>query len=103
VHVRSEKENVAQYRKYIATLRNLLRLDRSTFKPGSLKIEELIAPDSMGRSNSIHQLQNYVVGLTPVGLTLSPDGSVDIEKSFVTVNYFELLKSQRVAATCSQK
>ena len=103
VHVRSEKENVAQYRKYIVTLRNLLRLDRSNFKPGSLKIEELIAPDSMGRSNSIHQLQKYVVGLTPAGLTLGGDGSVDIEKSFVTVNYFELLKSQRIRSNMQPK
>ena len=94
--VRVEKENVAAYRRYIVTLRNLLSLRRESFDPGKFKIEELIAPDSMGRSNSIHQLQEYVAGLSPTGLTLASDGSIDIEKSFVKVNYFELLKSQKI-------
>jgi hypothetical protein len=94
--VRSEKENVAAYRKYVVTLRNLLSLRRENFNPNQFRIEELIAPDSMGRSNSIHQLQEYVAGLTPAGLTLAADGSIDIDKSFVKVNYFELLKSQKI-------
>jgi hypothetical protein len=94
--VSAEKENVAAYRRYIVTLRNLLGLRRESFNPNQFKIEELIAPDSMGRSNSIHQLQEYVAGLSPAGLSLAADGSIDIEKSFVKVNYFELLKSQKI-------
>jgi hypothetical protein len=94
--VNAEKENVAAYRRYIVTLRNLLSLRKESFDPNKFKIEELIAPDSMGRSNSIHQLQEYVAGLTPAGLVLDADGSIDIDKSFVKVNYFELLKSQKI-------
>ncbi len=45
----------------------------------------------MGRPNSLHDLQNYVVGLAPGGPVLAQDGSLDAEKSFVRVNYFRLL------------
>jgi len=94
--VRAEKENVLAFQKYVATLRNLLALKREAFKPKDLKIEELIAPGSMGQPNSIHQLQNYIVGLKPGGLVTAADGSIDVSRSFVTVNYFELLKSQSI-------
>lgn len=94
--VRAEKTSVDAYRKYIVTLKNLLALNAANFKPGALRVEELIAPGSMGRSNSIYQLQNYVAGLKPNGVVLAPNGEVDTEKSYVTVNYLELLKSQRV-------
>ncbi len=94
--VRSERENVAAYRKYIATLRNLLKLDREKFKPNQFPIEELIAPGAMGRSNTIHDLQNYFVGLSSKVPVLLADGSLDPEKSFATVNYLDLLKSQSI-------
>lgn len=45
----------------------------------------------MGERNSIHQLQNYVVGITPGGLILKPDGSLDMLQSFERVDYFSLL------------
>ncbi|MGH9947125.1 MAG: alkaline phosphatase family protein [Pyrinomonadaceae bacterium] len=94
--VTAEKENVAAYRKYIITLRNLLSLSRENFRPNQFKIEELIAPGSMGRSNSIHEMQHYVVGMTPGGILVGPDGEIDYERSFVTVNYFKLLHSQTI-------
>ncbi len=94
--VSSDRQSVAAYRKYIVTLRNLLKLNRESFKPNQFKIEELIAPGSMGRSNTIYQLQNYFVGLSSKVPVLGPDGRLDIEKSFVTVNYFDLLKSQSI-------
>ncbi len=47
----------------------------------------------MGEHNTIHQLQNYVVGIAPGGLVLKPDGSLDMEKSFVHIDYFSLLHS----------
>lgn len=101
--VRAEKTSVALYRKYIVTLKNLLNLNRSNFKPSSLKVEDLIAPGSMGRSNSIYQLQNYVAGLKPSGLVLAPNGEIDFEKSYYTVDYFQLLKSQRVRSNQQPK
>jgi len=100
--VRSEKQNILEYRNYVGTLRNLLKLDRNNFKPSSLKIEELIAPGSMGRSNSIFQMQNYVAGLKPGGIAPGPDG-IDFEKSFQTVNYFQLLKQQSIRSNTQPK
>jgi len=94
--VLSERDNVAAYRKYIATLRNLLSLSRENFDPNRFKIEDLIAPGSMGRSNTIHQMQNYVVGMTPGGLVADADGDIDESRSFVTVDYFNLLRSQSI-------
>ena len=45
----------------------------------------------MGDHNTLHQLQNYVAGPAPGGLTLAPDGSLDMGRSFLRVNYFSLL------------
>ncbi|MFL6466410.1 MAG: alkaline phosphatase family protein, partial [Pyrinomonadaceae bacterium] len=100
--VRAEKQNILEYRKYVATLRNLLKLDKNNFKPATLKIEDLIAPGSMGRSNSIFQLQNYVAGVKSTGLVPDANG-VNFEKTFETVNYFELLKKQSIRSNTQPK
>ena len=50
----------------------------------------------MGDPNSIYQLQNYIVGLSWRGLTLNPDKSLDLEKSFTHINYFDLFTKQVV-------
>lgn len=84
-----------RYAAYVAILRNLLALKKENFDPQKLKIEELIPKDSMGRRNSIHELQNYVAGLDKNGLVLK-DGSVDFDRSFVKLNYFDLLRKQTV-------
>jgi hypothetical protein len=80
-----------KYTEYARTLSNLLGLRRESFDPARLKIEDVIARGAMGDSNTIHELQNYVVGVAPTGLALSADGSLDIEKSFARVDYFSLL------------
>src|SRR5262249_34478196 len=54
-------------------------------------IENVIPRGSMGERNSIYQLQNYIVGLAPSGFVLNTDGTLDVEKSFVHVDYFSLL------------
>jgi hypothetical protein len=79
------------YTEYVRTLTNLLSLRRDTFSPAKLKIDDLIAKGSMGERNSIHELQNYIVGLTPAGMVLNANGSLDLEKSFVRQDYFALL------------
>ncbi len=84
------------YRKYLATLSNLIGLTRERFDPKAVKIENLVAPGSMGDSNSIYQLQNYVVGLSWRGLTLNADKGLDVEKSFTHINYFDLFTKQMV-------
>jgi len=80
-----------RYTEYARTLTNLLALSRQNFAPGKLKIADLIARNAMGERNSIHQLQNYIVGLAPGGLILKTDGSLDIQQSFLPVDYFTLL------------
>ncbi|HEY0172942.1 MAG TPA: alkaline phosphatase family protein [Pyrinomonadaceae bacterium] len=80
-----------EYTAYAQSLANLLALDRARFNPSSAKIEDFIPKGAMGDHNTLHQLQNYFVGPARGGLALAPDGSLDAERSFVRVNYFQLL------------
>src|ERR1051325_1645100 len=82
-----------EYTKYLASLTRLLALRREGFDPFSFKIEDVIQRGSMGQSNSINELQNYVVGVAPGGFSLKADGTLDIDKSFARVNYFSLLQA----------
>ena len=63
VHVTQWTEMAAKYDAYVSAMRRLLSLHAETFVPAKLKIEELIPKNAMGQRNSIHNLQNYVVGL----------------------------------------
>jgi len=96
LHVTQWTELETHYAGYIATMRALLALRPDTFQPAKLKIPDLIPKTSMGQRNSIYALQNYVVGLSPSGLVLNGDGSLDLDRSFVRINYFDLLKQQTV-------
>lgn len=96
IQAKQATEFKQRYGAYVSTMRNLLGLKRAGFDPLKLKIEDLIPKDSMGRRNSINNLQNYVVGLGKDGLVLNGDGSLDLDRSFVRLNYFELLKNQTV-------
>lgn len=84
---RTERE----YSRYLAGLQNLLDLAPSSFDPAKLKIDEVIPKMSMGDRNTIHQLQNYIVGVGPQGMVLDADGSLNLDRSFVRVNYFDTL------------
>ncbi|MEQ1921759.1 MAG: alkaline phosphatase family protein [Pyrinomonadaceae bacterium] len=90
------KRSEADYRKYVAILKNLIDLKPEKFDPKKLKIEDLIAPGAMGEQNSVFELQNYVIGLSPNGLVLNEDQGVDLDKSFRRVDYFDLLARQKV-------
>jgi hypothetical protein len=79
-----------EYAAYTQTLANLLALDRARFNASAVQIEELIPKGAMGEHNSLRELQSYVVGPAPTGLALAPDGSLDMERSFLRVNYFSL-------------
>lgn len=70
----------AAYSAYLRTLQNLLALQPASVNPSKIKVEELIAQRAMGEANSIHQLQNYVVRVSPT----------------VAVNYFSLLTGVKV-------
>lgn len=86
----------ARYTAHIAMMRNLLSLHPDTFQPSKLKIESLIPRNAMGQRNTIHDLQNYVIGLAPGGLILNSDGSLNLERSFLRLDYLDLLKRQTV-------
>jgi hypothetical protein len=87
----SWSRDVREYTAYAQTLVNLLSLDRAKLNPSALRIEDLIAPGSMGERNSLKELRNYVVGPAPGGLALATDGSLDMSRSFERVDYFALL------------
>jgi hypothetical protein len=79
------------YSAYVQSLANILALDPARFDAQAVRVEDLIPKGAMGDHNSLHNLQNYVVGPAPTGLALAPDGSLDMERSFARVNYFSLL------------
>jgi len=79
------------YVEYVARMQRLLALKREDFNPLSVKIEDVISPGAMGNANTIHELQNYVAGIAGGGLILRPDGSLDLERSLVHIDYFALL------------
>lgn len=92
IAIRAERS----YREYAATLNNLLALTPETLATSRVQIKDVIAPGAMGDANMLHQLQNYVVGPSARGLVLGKDRKLDLERSFQTVNYFDLLNAQRV-------
>jgi len=79
------------YGEYALAFQNLLSLSSEAFNPEKVKLASVIPKSSMGDRNTIYELQNYVVGLSPIGLVLNSDGSLDVEKSFVRIDYFSLL------------
>ena len=84
------------YAEYARTLANLLAVQKEAFNASKLRIDDVIAPKTMGEHNTIYQLQNYVAGIAPGGLSLNSDGSLDMKKSFVHIDYFSLLRDVTV-------
>ncbi len=84
----------ADYKKYsdfLSVFDKLVSLQPHSFNPQKLKIEDVIPRRSMGERNNIYQLQNYIAGVTPGGFVLTPDGSLDFQKSLILIDYFALL------------
>jgi hypothetical protein len=79
------------YSAYGRTIATLLALRRESFDATKPKIEDLLAPRAMGEHNTIHQLQHYVAGIAPGGPVLKADGTLDLDRSFVYIDYFTLL------------
>jgi hypothetical protein len=79
------------YSAYVQYLANILALDPARFNAAAVRVEDLIPEGAMGDHNTLHDLQNYVVGPAPGGLVVASDGSLDIGRSFARVNYFSLL------------
>jgi len=85
-----------EYSEYARTLKNLLSISSEAFSPNKVKITDIIPQMAMGDRNTIYELQNYVVGVGPNGLVANPDGSLNLDQSFVHVNYFSLLQGVSV-------
>lgn len=83
------------YMVYRRTLSNLLAIDEQRLMKGKFKTADLVPPRAMGQQNSVHDLANYVVGLSSKGLKLTTDGRID-QASFRTIDYFTLLSGVRV-------
>lgn len=81
-----------EYGEYAEALENLLSLSSEAFIPTKVKILNVIPKMSMGERNTIYQLQNYIVGLSPEGFALNNDGSLNFERSFVQIDYFSMLQ-----------
>lgn len=85
-----------EYTAYTRTLSNLLSLNRENFSPTQWRLPDLMAPHAMGLPNSVHSLQNYVVGLGPAGLVFQANGSLDLQQSFKRIDYMDLLITRNV-------
>ena len=85
-----------EYSEYARTLKNLLSISSEAFSPNKVRIADIIPQMAMGDRNTIYELQNYVVGVGPNGLVANPDGSLNLDQSFVHLNYFSLLQSVSV-------
>lgn len=90
-HLNTWENDYRDYTEYLRVIGNLLLLRNEGFDARRWKIEDLIPRRSMGDGNTIYNLQNYIVGLSPAGLQLSADGSLDMEESFRKIDYFALL------------
>src|SRR6476469_6723308 len=66
-----------EYGDYATKLRNLLALSAEAFTPAQVKLESVIPKQSMGDRNTIYELQNYVAGISPNGLVLDSDGTLN--------------------------
>jgi hypothetical protein len=74
-------------------------LNRDDFDPATATLEEEVPQRSLGRLNSIQDLQHYAVGPAAGGLVIAPDGLIDLELSFRHVDYFSALSSLTVKNT----
>ncbi len=91
VQLESWREQEHNYSEYVSALGKLLAQSPSNFEKHPPTAADLIPRRAMGDANTIHALQNYVVGPAPAGMVLKADGSLDIERSFQTMNYFPRL------------
>lgn len=81
---------------YGNTISRLLALRAADFDPGKFKISEVIPRKSFGELNSVYDLQNYITGPAPGGLTLNAAGELDFERSFRRIDYLAALEGLAV-------
>ena len=85
------------YGEYARIMSNLLGIHVPVLIAAQLKMEEVIPPRRHGRAQQ--HLPAYRITspeLSPAGLALTAAGTLDMDKSFVHIDYFSLLHSQTV-------
>ncbi len=80
VRINSERDEERSYLEYTGALEKLLGLSLADFEKRTPSVEELIPKRAIGDANTIHDLQNYVIGRAPAG-------------GFQTLNYFPVLSA----------
>jgi Type I phosphodiesterase / nucleotide pyrophosphatase len=85
------REQKRGYSEYLRCLSHLLELEPADFDRRHFSASDLIPKRAMGDTNSVYDLQNYIVGPAPGGLVLTPDGSLDFARSFEHIDYPPLL------------
>jgi hypothetical protein len=96
VELAAWKTEHAAYTNYLKHLSALLAFEPDPRHTLHERIEDLIPPLALGDNNTIADLQHYVAGPSANGLTLDPTGQLDEARSFIHVDYFPLLLSQKV-------
>ena len=86
VQLDSWREQERGYSEYAGSLSKLLALSPTDFDKHSFAASDLIPKRAMGDANSIHDLQNYVIGPGPAGLA----------GTFRKVNYLQQLTALAV-------
>ena len=87
VELDSWREQERDYSAYLRALSKLLDLEPAEFDRRHLTAGDLIPKRAMGDANSVHDLQNYIVGPAAGGLQLTPSGDLDVAGSFERINY----------------
>lgn len=84
------------YTDFVKSRGALLNLELNETKPYRGNIAEVIPPYCLGDSNSLYDLQHYVVGPKSSGVAVNAKGQLDEGGTFQTIDYFPLLLAQRV-------
>lgn len=90
------QEEVDGYTDYLQHIRRLLAYVPDVAKPLEEKVDSFMPPLAQGDNNSVGQIQNYVVGLSALGISIDSEGTLDEQSTFRHVNYPQLLVAQRV-------
>jgi hypothetical protein len=88
------EEERERYRDYVRHLKALLVLEVGGKAPLHVKIEDLIAANSLGDANTAFDIQHYVAGPAAGGLAVNAQGDLDERASFRHVDYLSLFSQQ---------
>jgi hypothetical protein len=92
VTIQDWEQDERGYPDYIRAMQRLLDLKASDLE----KAQPALPKGVFGENNSLAQIENYTVGPSADGLATTADGSLDLNRSFAHVNYFEALSNARV-------